>query len=220
MPTPPRSPRIDPTLPASTLPVDAAQASHDGEWSASEINGDGTTVDFEHSDIAGCRFAGAALTGVSFADSRIVDTEFVDCELSGADFDTAALTRVAFVRCRISSANFGGARLTDVAITASKANDLNLRMTKLERCAVHETVIEQSDFTGSQGAEIAFVDSDLSATVFTNARLKNLVLYGSTLTELVGASALKGATIDSNQVLPFALALFAAHAVKVSDDRS
>ena len=218
MPKPPKTPVIDPSL--TTAALDEIGPDPSLEWVATEFRGDGSNREMSQIDLAGCRFVGAILTASKFVESRIVDTEFIDCEMSGIDFSDASLTRVRFVRCRVSAADLSATRLTDIQFQQCKLDDVNVRMANLARVELVESTLHDADFVGVSGSDVAMYDCDLTRATFTKTKFTALALHGSILDGLIGAAALTSAVIDSNQTLPFAMALLAGHGVRVNDDRA
>ena len=218
MPKPPRSPVVNPSL--TTVALDDIGPDPALEWVATEFRGDGSNREMSQIDLAGCRFVGAILTASKFVESRIVDTEFIDCEMSGIDFSDASLTRVRFVRCRGSAADLSGARLTDTQFQQCKLDDVNVRMANLARVEWVDSTLREADFVGVSGTDVAVYDCDLTKATFMKTKCAPLALHGSVLDGLLGAEALTSAIIDSNQTLPFAMALLAGHGVRVDDART
>jgi uncharacterized protein YjbI with pentapeptide repeats len=133
-----------------------------------------------------------------FEDARLTRVEFVDCRLSGSVLATAQLDDVSFVGCRIDSASF--------------------RMAKLSRCAFVRSELVRSEFYESGIAGVSFLDCDLTDVDFSKARVDRVRLHGSTLVGLHGATALRGATIGSDQITAMGIVALDALGIVIDDE--
>jgi uncharacterized protein YjbI with pentapeptide repeats len=88
-----------------------------------------------------------------------------------------------------------------------------------ERVQFDRGALQGADFYGARLEGLRLFDCDLSGAQFSQAVLRDARLHGSKLEGLRGAESLRGVAIDSTQVLPMALQLFASLGVKVDDDR-
>ena len=170
-------------------------------------------------EISESMFRSVAFTAAPFAHTRLTDTIFEDCELSGANFGDSSLIRVEFRRCRASGLQFSTAQITDVLFDDCKLDDANFRMSKLERVTFSATALRTADFSNAKGTDIAMFDSQLDECDFTKSQLVRLALNGSKLDSIRSASALRGATIDTDQQIAFAMKLLAESAIHVSNER-
>ncbi len=212
-------PPLEPRLGRQLEPIVDIHLDHDDEWSEVTGGGDLVGVDAEDVEIHGSSLADLRLTGAALPRVRITDTRFTGCELSGARLDEATLTRVEFRDCRMSGFVATRARLRDVSFVDCRLDAASFRMAVAERIAFAQCELIDADFYEARldnGA--AFDRCDLTRASFDRAALAGARLGGSTLDELRGAEALAGAFIDSGQLVPVALALFAALGITIDDD--
>ena len=187
----------------------------DGDYDGALINeealGTGTV---EGAVASGSRFAESAITGLTFdggtlrkcrmsdvwfgdtrlvsadlAESSLVDTWWSGCVLAGVQAFSVQLRRVSFRGCKLDSVNFRDATMTDVTF---------------EDC-----VLRDPDFSGAKLTRVRFPGCTLTGATFEKATCSSVDLRGASLGITAGFSALRGATIDSPQLM--ALAPLLAH---------
>ena len=208
-----------PRLPASLADASGDRLVDELEWREVAVGGDFSGQVASGVEIAASRVTGARLALVDLERVRIADTRFDDCDLSGAVLADAALTRVELRRCRLSGLVIAGARFHDVRFVECKLDDANFRMTTSERIQFEGTILRGTDFYAAKLASARFFDCDLTSAQFSKAELHGARFHGSELGEVVGAESFVGAVVETAQVLPLALRLYAALGITVDDDR-
>jgi uncharacterized protein YjbI with pentapeptide repeats len=138
-------------------------------------------------------FRQSDLSSTSIADGVVNRGEFANCRMTGVDFSKATLHDVTFRGCKLDMANF---RFADI------------RRAKFIDCTLVET-----DFLGATLHDVTFESCTLEKTVFERTKCKQVDLRTSDLIEIVGWSALRGATIDHAQLA--AVAPYLAHELGV-----
>ncbi len=162
------------------------------------------------------RWVGADLSGRRLAGLRCRDTEFVNCNLSGTVLESASLTRVAFTECRLTGVVLSGAELVDVHVVDGRADLALFRMATARHLWVENTSLRGADFYEFDGSGCAFLGCDLTDATLAEARLPGVLLHGSTLDAVRDASALRGARISADQVVPLGAAILAAMDIEVT----
>lgn len=192
---------------------------YDGVIISDESLGDGTVMD---TVATGARLVECAITGVTFdggtlrksrlsdvwvgdtrfvavdlAECSLVDTWLSGCVLAGVQAFSVLARRVSFRNCKLDSVNFRDATLTDVTF---------------EDC-----VLRDPDFGGAKLTRVRFPGCTLTGASFTKATCSSVDLRGASLGITSGFEALRGATIDSLQLM--ALAPLLAHhlGIQVTD---
>jgi uncharacterized protein YjbI with pentapeptide repeats len=193
---------------AGSIEVDG---DYDGVIISDRSLGDSVVADVAAS---GTRFIESAITGVTFnggtlrkcrmsdvwlgdtrfvaidlAESVLVDTWLNGCVLAGVQAFSGLMRRMSFRSCKLDSVNFRDCRLTDVTF---------------EDC-----VLRDPDFGGAKLTRVRFPGCTLTGASFTNASCSSVDLRGASLGITAGFDALRGATIDSLQLM--ALAPVLAH---------
>ena len=212
------APRLDDTLAAATLDALCADQS-DREWTELTIVGETSRAMPTGLAIDRCRFTNVRLTAAALLRARLNDAVFDSCELSAVDLSDAVLNRVAFSNCRMAAAQLTSARLRDVSFVSCKLTDLNARMLDGARLHWQDSSLTAADFYGAKIDGARWHDCDLTDVDMSQSRIADVRLHGSTLTGLHGAKHLTDVVIDNDQVVPFALSLFDAFGITVTDER-
>lgn len=160
------------------------------------------------------RFSGVDFTSRTFTGLRARDVVFDTCDFSGATLDGAAFNRVLFTGCRLTGTMFTAARLQDVVIEDSVANLGNFRAAHATYLFIERTVLTEADFYTARLTDAAILDCDLTGANVRDVCPERLSLHGSTLDGVVGATALAGANIDADQIIPLGAALVAGLGIR------
>jgi uncharacterized protein YjbI with pentapeptide repeats len=211
----PASPRLPPDLPVQR-DVDLVAGSEvtgvtlQGDYARAEL--DGLVVEDAH--LVRSSFTGADLSRLSLLDVLVEGSDF-----SGANLEEASLRRVTFKECRMSGARLPRAQLQDVTFSDVRLDDVNFRMSKGARVLFDHVNLTRGDFYAAHLTSTCFFDCDLTGADVTQAKFPGSRLHGSTLLELKGAESLRDVVIDSTQVLPLAVGVFAGLKIRVEDER-
>jgi uncharacterized protein YjbI with pentapeptide repeats len=211
----PRPPRLPPALagPESGPLADGFEwvGVHSGGDFSGQRAGDGEITE---SRVVGAQFIGTTLDGI-----RMRDTVLESCDLSGARLGDADLNRVEFRNCKMPAVDLAAACFHDVLFTDSKLDNANLRMISGQHLRFDHVSLRAADFYAAEVSHARLLDCDLTASEFSQSKLAGVHLHGSNLEGLKGAVYLRHAIIDSTQVLPLALGVFAALDIEINDDR-
>jgi uncharacterized protein YjbI with pentapeptide repeats len=152
------------------------------------------------------RFARSRLAGVRLAETRLrslrlIDVVLADADLSNADWTGAQLQRVVFERCRMTG--FGGVSLQGEHVTLRdcKLDFANLRGAELRDVTFEDCVLDDADLGGAALREVRFAGSRLRGTLIDALRLTRVDFRGSHLEPEGDIAALRGAIIDSVQLV-------------------
>lgn len=208
-----REPRVDDDLAATYDTVDdeadITEAMVRGDFAGSELH----LVAFRQ-----CRIEGATFTGSRFVRPTFVDCVVVDSDLSGVVLEDGRLERVEFHRCRLSGLQAPKTQFTDVAFIDCKADAVSFRMTVWERAELRDCNLVDGDFYGAKLPGSRIQGCDLAKADLSKADLAGARLQHSNLADVRGGDALRGVTISSDQLIPAALAVFAALKIRIDDD--
>lgn len=189
----------------------------DESWTDLVVRGDYSMQSAAGVEWVSCRFDHATLTGVSLQQARIIDCVFVDSELSGMALEDATLTRVEFRTCRMSGFQVPGAQARDAGFLDCRLDGANLRMSRWERCDWERCDLRDADLYGANAPAARLVGCDLRSALISKADLAGARLTGSNLEGVRGGDTLRGVVISSDQLIPTALAVFAAMEIVVDD---
>jgi hypothetical protein len=90
-------------------------------------------------------------------------------------------------------------------------------MADLERCELVDCDLEGADLTAARLPGSRIEGCTLDRAQLSKAAMAGTLLHGTTLEGVLGADALRGTTIGSDQVVALALPLFAALGITVDD---
>jgi uncharacterized protein YjbI with pentapeptide repeats len=144
------------------------------------------------------------LVALDIAESSLTDVWFAGCVFAGVQAFTSQLRRVTFRGCKLDSVNFRDCKLTDVSF---------------EDC-----VLRDADFGGARLTRVRFGGSTLTGTDFSRVTCKSVDLRSARLgtDEVAGIKAgydsLRGARIDTSQLMTLAPFLANHLGITVSDD--
>jgi Pentapeptide repeats (8 copies)/Pentapeptide repeats (9 copies) len=209
---PPRLPVDLPSEPTLRLlaGADVTARTIRGDFSKSQLEG----LVMEEVHIVNSSFLAADLNGV-----RMVDVLVEGSDFSGADMEEANLSRVTFKNCRMSGASLPRSQLRDLFFDEVRLDEVNLRRASGERLLFEHANLRRGDLYAAQLTSARFFDCDLKGADVSEANLRGARFHGSDLSELRGGEYLRDITIDSSQVLPLALRIFAGLDIRVEDDR-
>jgi uncharacterized protein YjbI with pentapeptide repeats len=167
-----------------------------------------------HATIDGFRAADAMLR-----DLRLVDVAAESLDASNGDWRGATLRRVELRGSRLTGLALIEAELEDVLLHDCKLDYANLRAASLTRVTFSDCVLLDADFGGARLDSVRFEGCDLQGTDFGRAEMAEVDLRGSDLSRLGGdVAALRGATVDSAQLIDLAPRLASAAGLKVEND--
>lgn len=182
-------------------------------------------ADFTGVDAARGRIARTRLEGVRLASSRLPSLKLTyvvmrDVDVSNADWTGAQLNRVMFEGGRMTG--FGGAELQvdDVVFRNCKLDLANFRFSRIRRTTFDNCVLDEADFAGGFLEDTRFVGSQIRRAHFDNARLSHVDFRGSDLQPLGDVLGLRGAIIDSVQLVDLAAVLAQGLGILVEDPGS
>jgi uncharacterized protein YjbI with pentapeptide repeats len=208
-------------LPETLREADAGELDEDATLDGVEVTGDppppsDVLLDVELTEV---RWSGGRFAGTRLRRPRCTDVVFTGCDLSGVVLEDGGFRRVEFHRCRMSGAVLAGSTTRDVLFSDCKLDLANLRMLTANRLEFLDCDLREADFYGATLTRSAMYDCDLTGAEFSQAETDGLRLHGSTLRDLKGVSALRGAVIAGDQSLEMAMALLAASGITVDDER-
>jgi len=179
-------------------PVLADVTASGTRWIESAITG----VTFNGGTLRKCRMSDvwvgdSRFVAMDLAESTFVDTWLNGCVLAGVQAFSGLMRRMSFRNCKLDSVNFRDCTLTDVTF---------------EDC-----VLRDPDFGAAKLTRVRFPGCTLTGATFTNATCSSVDLRGASLGITAGFDALRGATIDSLQLMALAPLLASHLGITVKD---
>ena len=168
-------------------------------------------------ELAECEVVGLRIQGHGAGRLRARDAIFAGCQLTGMG-EIDAMTRCAITDSKLTGSSFADAALTDVVFANCRLHDVNWRSARLRQVEFRDCDLRESDFGAADLEAVRFVGCDLNAVRFDRARIIDVDLRGSQITDVATPAALRGATISTEQAIELAVALAVDLGFKVVDD--
>lgn len=197
----------------------AAELDDNAEWTSVLVVGDYVGQQAEGLDFSEVWARGGRWSGVVLDRFLASNVRFENCDLSGFVLrDESSIQRAEFVGCRMSGSVFAGTRLREVLFTDCTFDEANLRMVDAENVAFERCALLATDFYAAKLTRVRMTECDLRGADFSKAAVDDLDLRTSRIEDVRGAGGLKGATVESVQLIPLATSLAAALELRVVDD--
>ena len=160
------------------------------------VNCNVAALDLSSVAIEKVQFTGAQFSRVTMRDVRASHADF-----SSAHLDNGMIVRAEFMNCRMTGVDFSRTSLHDVVFRGCKLDLANFRFSDLRRVEFIDCTLNETDFMNAKLAYVECQSSTLEKTVFTQAVCKQVDLRSSELIDIAGWRDLKGAIIDSMQLV-------------------
>ena len=112
-------------------------------------------------------------------------------------------------------ANFSEAELRHVRFVDCRLDDVNLRLARLDHVRSDGCSMVEADAYEATLTAVRFDASDLSRVDLSKVVVTGLDVRGSTIDAMRGAAALRHIRIGADQVIPFAVSVFAETGVHI-----
>lgn len=223
------SSRRPPTEIGATQEPDVVSA--ELEWT--ELDGLASRFELERVRLAGAELRGsdagsgrieqAQLEDVDLDEAKLRGLELVDVigERLGAangDWGGATLRRVTLAGSRLTGLGLGEAHLEDVRLSDCKLDYANFRNGTVENVSFVGCVLRGADFQGARLRAVRFEGCRLLEADFSRAEMEAVDLRGSELGLAGSLAGLRGAIVDSTQLIELARPLAAELGIEVRDD--
>ena len=209
-----------PRVPEGLTRLEGAELEDETVWQGALLTGPVTVGAVAgHVEIDASRAQGLRLTGCELDHLRVTDTVLEDCELSGAVLSHATLLRVELRRCRMSGLVAPGLKANDVRLVECKVDQANFRTSSWERCEIADCEMAGADFYSARLTTTRLARCNLTGIQVSKARFDRVSLHGSVVESILGADALRGVVIGTDQVMALAPSVFAALGIAVEDDQ-
>jgi uncharacterized protein YjbI with pentapeptide repeats len=178
---------------------------------------------FDEPRAASCRFLECALTGVTFQGGRLPKASFRETWLRDVRMVATGLGESHWEDVTIAESILAGAelyatQLRRVTLRGCKLDSVNFREAALTEVTFDHCELRDVDFAGATLTRVAFPGSRLTRADFTNVRLEATDLRGAELGLIIGPDSLRGAIVDTVQVVYLAPVLAQTMGITVSDD--
>lgn len=194
------SPRLSPQLVSVGI-----EELLDGELETAKVtDADATNCAITALDLSDVRLEKVLLTAAQCERVSARDVVVKGCDLSAANVSNGGWNRAEFSNCRMTGVDFSRSSLHDVVFKDCLLTMANFRFADLRRVEFVNCTMNEADFLGARLVDVSFETSHLEKAVFETASCTRVDLRTSELTDLVGWKSLKGATIDTVQLMAVA----------------
>ena len=225
MPPRPKTPK-KPALPVPDLPsadrlaAFAEPPQDEGHYeclSAADVTWDADTF-ADHSRFSQCAFTDVTLAGGEWTRTTFADVRFEDCRLLAPDMSAGHWRDAEVRRGIVSGAQWIGADIRRTHFAEVKLDSVNFRDATLTDVAFTDCLLREADFAGATLTRVRFPGCAFERAEFGRVKLSDVDLRGARLDVRSGWDSLRGAVIDSTQLIELAPA-FAAHlGITVADE--
>jgi uncharacterized protein YjbI with pentapeptide repeats len=180
-----------------------------------------TDTEFDTPAAGGCHFLDCTFDNSTFGqikmrkcrftDSRIRDTRFVATDLAETGWQDVALSS-----CGLAGVQAFGVALRRVAFRDCKLDSVNFRDSTFDDVRFENCLLRDVDFGSARLTGVTFGGCTLGAD-FTKTTLSRVDLRGAELGITAGYDALRGATIDTIQLIGLAPLLAQHLGITVED---
>jgi uncharacterized protein YjbI with pentapeptide repeats len=168
--------------------------------------------DFLECTFSGVSFGGGRLRKSRFTDVTMRDTRFVATDLAETGWQDTTLANCALAGVQVFSAG-----LRRVTFRDSKLDSVNLRTALLREVTFENCLLRDVDFGGATLRRVGFGGCTLDRADFSKVTCTDVDLRGAALDIKAGYDALRGATIDSVQLVGLAPRLASHLGIVVAD---
>ena len=182
-------------------------------------------ADLSETDATAGRIAASTLDGVALRGSRLrslslIDVIARDIDASNADWTGARCTRVAFERCRLTGLRMAELEADEVVFRDCRMDLADLRGAQIRRALFESCALDEADLRGATLQSVRFAHCQLRRAELDRARLDRVDLRGCELELRGDLSVLRGATIDTVQLIGLARAFAGAAGIVVDDGQA
>ncbi|MBL7260551.1 pentapeptide repeat-containing protein [Paractinoplanes lichenicola] len=191
----------------------------DGDYAEVHIDG----AEFDEAEASSSRFSECAFTSVTFTGGDFGHVRLDDVWISksrwiGGGWAEADLMDTSILDGVLAGVQAYGSQWRRVIVRDCKIDSLNLRGARLQDVEFRDCDLSEVDFGQATLAGVTFPGSSIRRARFTKATIKKLDLRGArTLDVAEGWESLRGAIIDSNQLMESAAALAHTLGITVKD---
>jgi uncharacterized protein YjbI with pentapeptide repeats len=164
-----------------------------------------------------CAFSGVTFDGLQARKSRFSDVWLRDVRLLSADLAESSWLDATFLGCAAAGVQAFGASLRRVVFHECKLDSVNFRGAVLAEVTFEGCLLRDADFGGATLKRARFPGSRLTRADFSRATLEKVDLRGAELDITAGYSSLRGAIIDSAQLMSIAPMLARQLGIDVKD---
>lgn len=176
-------------------------------------------IDAGNALFIGCTFSAVTLNGGTYRRSRFNDVSLRGVRAVGAD-----LAETDWLDAKVHTSAFSGVeafsvRWRRVVLQGCKLDSVNFRAAKFTDVVFEDCVLRDVDWAGAALDTVRFPGSALHRVRFDKATMADVDFRRAAELDVAdGYTSLRGAIVDSGQLMSMASALAAALGIMVEDD--
>jgi uncharacterized protein YjbI with pentapeptide repeats len=190
---------------------------HDERTGESWVGVDLTGRDLTAVTLTDCGIRSATLSEAILRSAQVVDSQVQDGFATTLLASRSAWRGVRLERLRVGSAELFDADLVSVALRASKVDDLNARGARWTDVLLEDCVIATLDLAGARLRRVAFDGCRIGTLELSGTTCTHVDLRTTSIGHVNGLEGLRGATIDTGQLIELAPALARHLGIAVED---
>jgi uncharacterized protein YjbI with pentapeptide repeats len=168
------------------------------------------------------RLAEVGLRRVDLSSTRLRGVHMLEVSASAVNganavWPYAQMSRVTFTSSTLVGLDLSNGQLARTTFSECKLDLANLRMSSIRDVVFVGCSLRSVDFYAATLSSVRFESCDLHEADFSQATLETVDLRTSTITDVRGVGSLKGATVDSAQLLDLAPSLASELGIHVED---
>jgi uncharacterized protein YjbI with pentapeptide repeats len=168
-------------------------------------------ADLSDADLVDIGFEECALERIRLHEADLTAASLVDVLASRLDAPVLKAPRIRMRDVRLEGSRVGSAELYDASLS------VNLRGSKITDLLITDCAIEELDLRGTSGMRVAFARTTIGTLDLADSSLTHLDLRGAEILDLDTPDGLRGAVLDSTQLMALG-PVFARHfRVRVED---
>ena len=180
----------------------------------------GLSIEGAHADLSRfmeCAFADVTLDGVALRKARLSDVWLRDVRLLSADLASSTWMDGTFIACAGAGIQAYDSSFQRVVFSECKLDSWNFRGATLRGVTFDRCLLRDTDFGGASLKQVKFPGCTLTRTDFSRVTLDRVDLRGAELDITAGYESLRGAIMNTAQLMSIAPVLAQQIGIQVKD---
>lgn len=212
------APRVSEVVLPELTPLDISEVESHARYDARLLN----DVDLSGRDLEFATFDECQLSRIKGADLSLRGLSLIDCALDQIDLPVLAggraeLRGVTWRSSRVGSADLFSSSMQGVHFIDCRLGFINLRGAKLEDVFFTNCTIDELDLGQATAKRVGFSGTTVRSLDISAAKLHAFDLRGAELSSITGIASMRGAIVDSHQLMQLAPLLAEHFGVAVRD---
>jgi uncharacterized protein YjbI with pentapeptide repeats len=150
---------------------------------------------------------------------ELMDVSLQHINASNGAWQSCSMFRTEIAGCRLTGIDLSASSFQEVLISDTSLELANFRFSRFKNVCFENCLLREADFQGADLQGVRFRNCDMRRAQLSSARLEGTDFRGSELEGLIVAPEhLRGAIIDTAQLMTLALSLTQAFGIVVRDE--